>query len=50
MGKKSFEKISRIREAIGKHDNIALKPLKDELGDNFSYSEIRAVIEAAKRK
>lgn len=44
------EKIPHIREAIGKHGNIALKPLKDELGDNYSYSEIRAVIEEMKRK
>ena len=44
------EKIPRIREAIGKHGNIALKPLKDELGDNYSYGEIRAVIEEMRRK
>lgn len=46
----SKEKISRILEAIRKHGNIALKPLKDELGDNYSYGEIRVVIEDMKRK
>jgi len=44
------EKIPRIREAIGKHGGLALKPLKDELGDNYSYGEIRAVIEEMRRK
>lgn len=39
------EKIPRIREAIGKCGDIGLKPLKDELGDDYSYGEIRAVIE-----
>ncbi|MEK9182049.1 MAG: DNA helicase RecQ [Patescibacteria group bacterium] len=44
------EKISRIREAVEKLGHIALKPLKDELGDNYTYGEIRAVIEEMKRK
>ena len=44
------EKIPQIREAIGKHGDIALKPLKDELGDNYSYGEIRSVIEEMRRK
>lgn len=44
------EKIHRIKEAIGRHGSIALKPLKDELGDNYSYGEIRAVIEEMKRE
>jgi len=44
------EKIPRIREAIGKHGNIALKPLKDELGDHYSYGEIRAVMEEMRIK
>lgn len=46
----SEEKITIIREAIGRHGSVALKPLKDELGDNYSYGEIRAVIEEVKRE
>jgi ATP-dependent DNA helicase RecQ len=45
----SEEKILLIREVIGKNGNIALKPIKDALGDNYSYAEIRAVIEEMKR-
>lgn len=38
-------KIEAIREAILKHgDSPALGPIKTELGDDFSYGEIRAVL------
>ena len=43
------EKIPRIREAIAKYGDISLKLLKNKLGDDYGYSEIRAVIEWIKR-
>ena len=43
------KKIPRIREAIGKYGDIALKPLKDDLGDDYSYGEICAVLEDMRR-
>jgi ATP-dependent DNA helicase RecQ len=37
-------KIEPIREAIGKHGDDAVGPIKTELGDDYTYGEIRAVI------
>jgi ATP-dependent DNA helicase RecQ len=37
-------KVGPIREAIVKHGTQALGPIKTELGDAYSYGEIRAVI------
>ncbi|MEX2404130.1 MAG: RecQ family ATP-dependent DNA helicase, partial [Balneolales bacterium] len=44
----SPEKIPVIREAINEHGWAALRPLKDALGDDFSYGEIKAVVEEVK--
>ena len=51
MGKVRLEelvaehKVAPIREAIAKHGGEgAIGPIKTELGDDFSYGEIRAVI------
>jgi ATP-dependent DNA helicase RecQ len=38
------EKIETIREAIFKHGTTALGPIKTELGEEYTYGEIRAVI------
>lgn len=38
------EKISIIADAIKQHGHLMMKTLKQELGDEFSYGEIRAVI------
>jgi ATP-dependent DNA helicase RecQ len=38
------DKIEPIRAAIFKHGTAALGPIKTELGDEFSYGEIRAVV------
>jgi len=38
------EKVPAIEKAIMLHGDQALSPIKNELGDNFSYGEIRAVI------
>ncbi|HTH51883.1 MAG TPA: RecQ family ATP-dependent DNA helicase, partial [Pyrinomonadaceae bacterium] len=38
------EKVEPIREAIFKHGTTALGPIKTDLGDDFTYGEIRAVI------
>jgi hypothetical protein len=40
----SEEKIPFIIEAIGTLDGHAMKPVKDQLGDEYSYGEIRAVL------
>ena len=40
----SEQKISRIEEAIKKYGDIALLPLKQFLGEDVSYGEIRAVV------
>ncbi|MES2764451.1 MAG: DNA helicase RecQ [Bacteroidota bacterium] len=37
-------KVPAIEDAIQRYGNNALKPLKDALGDEFSYGEIKAVI------
>jgi ATP-dependent DNA helicase RecQ len=37
-------KIESIRNAIEKHGDVALGPIKTELGDDYSYGEIRAVL------
>ncbi|MDN5202410.1 DNA helicase RecQ [Fulvivirgaceae bacterium BMA10] len=43
-------KIPVIENAIKKHGDLALRPIKEELGDHYSYLEIRAVINDLKRK
>ncbi|MEX0928869.1 MAG: RecQ family ATP-dependent DNA helicase, partial [Balneolales bacterium] len=43
------EKIAPIREAIAAHGWSVLRPLKDALGDGFTYGEIKAVVEDEKR-
>ena len=43
------EKIGVIQKALGKNGYLPLKYLKDTLGDDYSYGEIRAVIEATKQ-
>jgi len=43
------EKISNIKNAITKHGDQALSPLKNELGDGFTYGEIRAVVNHLRR-
>ena len=40
----SQDKVPAIREAVLKHGTAALGPIKTELGDSFTYGEIRAVI------
>jgi ATP-dependent DNA helicase RecQ len=42
-------KIEIIQKALGKNGYLPLKYLKDNLGDDYTYGEIRAVIEAAKQ-
>ncbi len=37
-------KVQPIREAVHKHGTAALGPIKTELGEEFTYGEIRAVI------
>ena len=37
------EKVTTILEALEKHTETGFKPLKDLLGDDYSYHEIRAV-------
>lgn len=45
----SQEKIVVIQKALSKNGYLPLKYLKDTLGDDYTYGEIRAVIEAAKQ-
>ncbi|MBN4051503.1 helix-turn-helix domain-containing protein, partial [bacterium AH-315-M05] len=40
----SATKIPHIKQAIRLHGDQALAPIKNELGDEFSYGEIRAVV------
>ncbi|MFL6374643.1 MAG: DNA helicase RecQ [Pyrinomonadaceae bacterium] len=40
----STEKVPTIREAVFKHGTAALGPIKTDLGEQFTYGEIRAVI------
>ncbi len=44
------KKIQKITAAIEEHGAELLAPLKMALGDNFSYAEIKAVVEFYKRK
>lgn len=44
------EKISWITEAVQKHGDIALSPIKNELGEKVSYGEIRMVVSHLRRK
>ncbi|MBX9852703.1 MAG: DNA helicase RecQ [Cytophagaceae bacterium] len=46
----SKEKIAVIEEAIKLHGETYLSPIKIALGDNYSYGEIKAVINSRKRK
>ncbi|MFT3746202.1 MAG: DNA helicase RecQ [Pyrinomonadaceae bacterium] len=47
----SVEKVEPIREAIVKFsDSAALSPIKEYLGDEYSYGEIRAVMAAVNGK
>jgi len=41
----SIIKMGRIRKAIYEHGTVLLSRLKEELGDEFTYNEIKAVIE-----
>ncbi|MEX0686569.1 MAG: DNA helicase RecQ [Balneolales bacterium] len=43
------DKIPAIRQAITEHGWMALRPLKDALGNRYSYGEIKAVVEDVKR-
>jgi ATP-dependent DNA helicase RecQ len=45
----SEQKISRIEEAIKKYGDMALLPLKQFLGEDASYGEIRAVVNYLRR-
>jgi uncharacterized protein YpbB len=40
----SEDKFPKIKEAIMQHGDVALGPIKHELGNDFSYGEIIAVI------
>ncbi|MBV9243091.1 MAG: helix-turn-helix domain-containing protein, partial [Acidobacteria bacterium] len=40
----SQDKVEPIRDAVFKHGTAALGPIKTELGEEFTYGEIRAVI------
>ncbi len=44
------EKLPRIVAVIEKVGDLALSPLKAELGDEVSYGEIKAVVEEVRRK
>ncbi|MFH1319743.1 MAG: DNA helicase RecQ [Bacteroidota bacterium] len=43
------EKITHIEKAIKLHGDQALAPVKNELGDGFTYGEIRAVVNHLRR-
>jgi len=43
-------KITHIKQAIRLHGGQALAPIKNELGDEFSYGEIRAVVNYLQRE
>ncbi len=45
----SDEKISRISGAVEKYGHFPIFPLKESLGDDVSYGEIRAVISHLKK-
>ena len=44
------EKISWIAQAVQKHGDLALSPIKNELGEKVSYGEIRMVVSHLRRK
>jgi len=44
------EKIPNIKSAITKHGTVVLAPIKSELGEAFSYGEIRAVVNHVNRE
>jgi uncharacterized protein YpbB len=46
----SEEKLKLIEKAVETHGDIALSPIKNELGEKVSYGEIRMVISHLKRK
>jgi ATP-dependent DNA helicase RecQ len=47
----TIEKVETIRKAIEKHsESNALSPIKEYLGDDFTYGEIRAVMAAVSGK
>ncbi|MBL4716055.1 MAG: DNA helicase RecQ [Bacteroidia bacterium] len=45
----SSEKMATIQKAIDIHSDIALNPIKEALGDGYSYAEIRAVVNHLKK-
>ncbi|HET8809572.1 MAG TPA: RQC domain-containing protein, partial [Flavobacteriaceae bacterium] len=46
----ALEKISQIEAVVKKQENDRLAPIKEVLGDDFSYDEIRAVVNGLKFK
>ena len=44
------EKLNRITAAIGQHGGARLSILKEDLGEGYSYTEIKATIQYLKRK
>jgi ATP-dependent DNA helicase RecQ len=47
----ALEKVETIRQAIEKHsESTALSPIKETLGDDYTYGEIRAVMAAVSGK
>ncbi|MEX1122308.1 MAG: RQC domain-containing protein, partial [Balneolales bacterium] len=42
------QKITPIQDAIKEHGWAALRPLKDALGEDYTYGEIKAVVEVVK--
>jgi len=46
----SDEKIALISKAIEKHGDVGLSPIKNELGDEVSYGEIRMVLSHLRRE
>jgi len=44
------EKIPNIKNAISRHGDLVLAPIKNELGDGFTYGEIRAVVNHLKHE
>jgi len=46
----SIEKRNIIEKEIHKHDTFSLTPIKEALGSNFTYGEIRLVIADMQRE
>ncbi len=44
------DKIPNIKNALKKHGGLALAPVKQDLGDGFTYGEIRAVVNHLKQE